>query len=138
MQLKWKVRGGDAEAPGGSAKNPTTYEIERAGATSFWAFMNGKPVGMFPSMEEAQERCQRIQDTGQIHGPPVHPYVWEALARKLAKEAVKMAEADFVKIGWKTASSRLNQAFLLGVLGGVSLSMFVASVARLFGLFMGD
>lgn len=62
MQLNWTENNGDATAEGGNLIYPELWEIEQAGPDRFWTFKNGKPCGIYHSMDDAKARCQALQN----------------------------------------------------------------------------
>ncbi|MEM6577955.1 MAG: hypothetical protein AAF678_05640 [Pseudomonadota bacterium] len=64
MALDWM---GSPDEPN-AEHNGNRFDIEQVGEAQWWAFMNDKPVGVYPSVERAKARLQDLSDDKEAPG----------------------------------------------------------------------
>lgn len=56
MKLEWVEKNGDGYADASTGH----YEIEQASEYQFWAFIDGTPIGIRRTFDEAKQRCEAV------------------------------------------------------------------------------
>lgn len=60
-KLDWTESNGDYRAKG----YLYDFDIEQASEDSFWTFMDGRPVGTYKTLPDAQQRCEQLEEKTQ-------------------------------------------------------------------------